>query len=447
MKERLKNAILYANVGISDLGINGKPYFKKDENVYEKSKEIFNQNKWVNLKLEPLLLGPVVNYIDTTQDYKLQHIYLFATEQVPFHPQDTWYIAQILKKLLGENTSVIQINDNPADRDKMYEFYEKFFNKSFSADIYFVSLTGGTPAENEALLFNCVSKFRNLVQAIYLPAGSNQCKLLRVGDKIYKAFLTETYKSLKEKHQYKGAIELAEKYGLLDNKELERLRGEYYRYLFDFKKAITHYKKIKESYSGIEKSEIENIINNLEKLEKHSSVDQFSKDYFLLLIALLDELFNNILIKFEEGNYIDFLGRIVRFNEASLKFIFEYTTKISTEKGAKGFEEFKNYIEQNEELLESLQKDKINYSEPNTLVLRKVIGYLISKERDTKLKEIMKIVKSLGDKLDTLNEIRNKSILGHGFCGVSEDTIKEKYEGDIIEDLKSCLNSLKSLVS
>ncbi|RLB99772.1 MAG: hypothetical protein DRI57_33150, partial [Deltaproteobacteria bacterium] len=40
-------------------------------------------------------------------------------------------------------------------------------------------------------------------------------------------------------------------------------------------------------------------------------------------------------------------------------------------------------------------------------------------------------------KTGKLMDIRNKSIIGHGFQGVSEEIIRNNYDGNILEDLSA----------
>jgi hypothetical protein len=70
------------------------------------------------------------------------------------------------------------------------------------------------------------------------------------------------------------------------------------------------------------------------------------------------------------------LGKIFRLQEAICRYVFEELTEISTEKDENdGFAEFTNYVEDNQELKNYLVSNNVNYSQPNTFVLAKILSY------------------------------------------------------------------------
>jgi len=447
------NAYLFANIGNSDIGKNLKPLFKSKRDIYEQSKKLFEENKF---SFDAILLEPILNYIK--DNYTLANIFLFGTEQVNIHPQDSIYIARIVKKILinkfniEENKiKIIQITKNPADRDEMYNFYEEFLNSiNEEISITFISLTGGTPAQNEALLLNSTKKFGLKIQAVYLPQNSNNIKILKIGEKIYKNFLMREFNILKEKHQYTGAIKLAEEYQLLKNDEIEKLKAINYKLLFDFNNAIKCLEKIKECYLGEEKLKIEKEIENLKKIQQGLTKKfEFNKEYFVVNFLLIKELYENMKIKWEEGAYVDFIGRLFRLEEAILRLLFEKYTQTSTAKIKGSFSNFASWVKNNKELLDFLMIEKIdpNKIEPNRKILRKILEFWVKKENRTELACIFNFINKINTpEGNSLAELRNKSILGHGFLGFSKDTIEKYYKRNIFKDIDMIVNYLLNLL-
>ena len=64
-------------------------------------------------------------------------------------------------------------------------------------------------------------------------------------------------------------------------------------------------------------------------------------------------------------------------------------------------------------------------------MLSSCLKYFATKNSDKLYQQLHNILQ----KLDILIGLRNKSIIGHGFEGVSKEIIKKKYKGEVIEDL------------
>jgi len=69
----------------------------------------------------------------------------------------------------------------------------------------------------------------------------------------------------------------------------------------------------------------------------------------------------------------------------------------------------------------------------------------MKKERKTKLGPIFGFVKKINEPNGTsLTDLRNKSILAHGFEGISKDYINELYGSDkLIDDLKRFIDTFE----
>ena len=442
------NAVLYANIGNRDLGRDGTSIYNLGDNIYKESKRLFERRDFSGL--DAILLESVVNYIN--ERYCVENIYLFGTEQMEIHLQDTYYVAAIVKAILtgrygldDEKVRVVQITRDPSDRDEMHDFYEKFFNgtKDKEGGIAFVSLTGGTPAQNEALLFNSIARFKTDVQGIYLSKRSREVKTLDISGRIYKKGLREVVDAFKEKFLYEGAIELVGRYGL--DEDLELLKAKKYEMLFDFETALRYYKNAIQRYSGERKAELEAEIERLSRLNGGlRDKERFSEEYFLTYTALLEELYKNMMTKWEQGAYVDFLGRLFRFEEGVLRFVFEKETKVSTEEKSGEYHDFQRFVNTDKELYNFLNEKGIKEDKLNRKVLRKVVEFWVRKRGIKRLGRIFRFFDEINTpEGDSLAELRNKSILAHDFVGISRDMIERKYKGNISKDIGEILGLLK----
>lgn len=441
-------AVLFANIGNRDLGKNGVSIYNLGDNIYEESKRLFERKGYPGL--DAILLEPVMNYIKGS----VEGVYLFGTEQMEIHPQDTYYVASIVRAILtgkyeldDKKSRVVQITSDPSDRDEMYNFYEKFFDGIRGEGFAFVSLTGGSPAQNEALLFNSIAKFKSNVQGIYLSRGAKEVKTLDISGRIYKKGLKEQVDAFKERFLYEGAIELVERYGL--DEDLDLLRAKKYEMLFDFETALRYYEKARRKYSGERRIEIEAEIERLNRLKGGlSDKERFSEEYFLTYIALLEELYKNMKIKWEQGAYIDFLGRLFRFEEAVWRFVFEKETKVTTERKSGEYQDFHRFVSSDKELSKFLNEEGIKEDklEPNRKVLRKIVEFWVRKRGIKELGRIFRFFEEIntseGNSL-SLADLRNKSILAHDFKGISREEMERKYKRDILEDIGEILGLLK----
>lgn len=427
-------AFLIANIGNSDIGTDKKPIFSPRNgqiNIYDGSRELWESKDFENIEL--LLLDPVLRKIQET--FEITRIYLFYTEQSPPHPQDTKFIAHIVKSALCsrydfDETSIYlqSISKNPADYDEMLKLYRaEIYNIPESTDRVFVSVAGGTQQQNFSAMLESVARFGEKTTMIYTPRGSEDVVEYGVGYEIYMRMITHRVDILKEMKVYGVAADLAAEYGVLDSNEIKMLQAKNHRLLFNFESAQMIFNEIKDKIPEHQ----DEIYSAIDKLEKLKSGD---------MRVLIHELYENMLVKWEQGAYVDFLGRLFRFEEAVLRFVFERETNITTEKKKGGYANFVHYIEVHNSLLQFLKKGGIdpNWIEPNRKVLRKILGFWVKKERKTKLGPIFGFIEKINEpEGNSLADLRNKSILAHGFESISKDRINELYDSDkLIDDLK-----------
>lgn len=172
--------------------------------------------------------------------------------------------------------------------------------------------------------------------------------------------------------------------------------------------------------------------------QEEKEVKQMMKNLDLLIDgnpdAMFSELMENIKFQIVNEEFIDFLGRVYRFKEAILKYIF-----------------VKNHINRNRfslnsfhmEKREILKKLRKKYRIYNSNLMYGITTYIHRfLKNEYKYTEVEKVLNS--EKMRDLLELRNASIVGHGFQGVSIDDIYRYYGNpyNVLDDFAICLKKL-----
>ncbi len=154
--------------------------------------------------------------------------------------------------------------------------------------------------------------------------------------------------------------------------------------------------------------------------------------------AVFSELVESIKIQLLNDQLIDFLGRVYRFKEGILKYLF-----IQRYTGNKRIDLLSENMSKRYQL--RLLRSKFDIHNNN-------ISYAITtyfekyQAADFKAKKIIEIMES--KQFNRLIELRNASIVGHGFIGVSRRDIADVY-GDplaVLDRFYECLDLLELTV-
>jgi hypothetical protein len=228
-----------------------------------------------------------------------------------------------------------------------------------------------------------------------------------------------------DRYDYGGALEILNEKGMIDTDSALIIKSCKYAVNFDFKTAHGILRGLSE-----EKKNEKDIIKLTKNLQQLIDGDP---------TAIFSELIENIEFQLVNEEYIDFLGRVYRFKEAIFKYIF-----------------VKNHLNKNKFsfLIDAMSKQRIlkilrkKYKIFNTNLIYGISTY-IDKYLSRK-KNYVNIVRLLNsEKMISLIALRNNSIVGHGFRGVSSEDIKKAYGNpyNVVDDFKYCLNLLDINVS
>lgn len=204
-------------------------------------------------------------------------------------------------------------------------------------------------------------------------------------------------------YDYNAASKIAKKIG--------HKKEDYYKLLKVVKSNINF--DFENSYMGIKELK--------DKLKKYDYLEKNTKNLiYLKPREVFSELIWSLIFQIKAEEYIDFSGRIYRFNESFFKYLFarHYYKEVA----------FKNSIMSKKTLHGILRELGIK----NSNIIFAVVNYF--NQKNMYEKEINMI---LTEKMHKLIELRHESIIGHGFESVSRVDIINAYSEPekIVEEL------------
>jgi len=442
--------MLICNLGVRDLLLDNE-YISP---AREKGEKILNNFDKFLSRLSYPIIRPAFEYIFKDKRHTIiDRLILIATDQDKkvtkpvHHSNDTIEFARILQRIIGKHygekkiaqIKIVKIPQNPNFIDEMYDFFGKALtkNKSFKMEeleVCYVEQAGGIPSVSMALLFQCISKFKDRCSAIYVSEKTKSAHPIRISDDILGEYRKSLFLELIKKFDY---AMLCDHLDESNNSEKVLFRLSQYaqhRLYFDISTAQSIARRAIGEFLSPERNVFEDLLIGLEKIEQ--------KDYSSLII----ELFHNMVIKYLRMEFVDFIGRIYRFKDAVLRYLIELNFGISTEIDVKSGKQtaFFQWIESNSDIQKFISSEKtpdgtqVDHLTFGLPLLMACLKYLIEK----KSKENYRPIYDILFKFHILIGLRNKSIIGHGFDGVSEEIINEQYDGNVIEDLNKLMETI-----
>ncbi len=478
-------SVLIANIGNSDLQvkapveINGRvleKFFPK-ETFYEDSKYVYEHYEELKDKISFPILEGLLTYLRDRNEV-LADIILFASEQESGHPQDTIYAAKVFerhRKYLVETASqqknnkwgklfhqlsknqskMITVDTNPADFDSMIEFYDQKFKKHpLLRDIakdpkisrVYVSLTGGTQAMNTGLMNKSLQYFQLKTQFLYLANGYKEPYELASGRMLLKETFVQTLRDSVQIYDYYGAwCSLEQKADLFYHsghvQALKKLlRFAHYRQSFDFQRAFD---ELDNFTMGSGHASFVNRVRQLRN-EIHDFLENS-------LSAYMRELYWNAQMLYHRGQFIDYCGRLFRFQEEAMKQLLVKRLGVPFVEDGKKIDV--SWVEAHPELQKFLEeyrvdKDRVGIKYHETVTRKTEIALLkyFTRHGYPELEEALKTFEILYN----LGALRNQSPMAHGFTGISQHDLYNKLKGEIkdlqLEGVKDWLSQAMKVI-
>lgn len=486
----MKN-IAFCNVGTQDVFLDGSA---TADPARQAGKALLEQGDAAGDRLSFPTIKPVLEYV-VRQVGTLDHLILIGTDQSDerYRMNDTLYFAQLAAEILVpqfeeiKNVSVERIGSEPEIDPSMYDeafsAYEEIMHRYLSDDIAsaFALPVGGLPACNTALILQCIGHFGERCNVLYYTAGGQPWPL-QLGHQVTSVMRKTSAIDLLERFDFAAAISLLSQENQADEVSAALLKYAGSRLNFDFDAARLHLEEAVSKSTG----ELRQALHQpREDLEKLLAEDQLTR---------VGELYHNARIAWDNGRYVAYLGRLIRFQEAVLRYLVTNTfrdmngdmeealSSIAVRKDIRHFilssiemladrQPAGPKVSADQETLATLREtmtDVFNLSELRDLCFDLAIDYenLAGSTKSDKMRELINHTRRTGHlvelieacrlrrpnadwgelietvqggtgdirvacaalgRIDQLVPLRNASIIGHGFRGVSKNIILEEY--------------------
>ena len=434
--------LLLANIGNSDLSLSGNMLEKGKQR--EESKLILDDFKSMHTELTLPILAPIVDEIYGIHKHKIDHVILFSTDQPisvaeRFHANDTLYTAQVIKRLLLEDErfgckvktvdTAPPITFVPNDLDNMMRWFAENLQtcipKGDLSDIY-VSVTGGTPAMNQALFFHTLySTKSNARKQLIYTSESGGVRLPGALTDIDKEFQLARIRNFLTHFDYSAVLEILRARGYKENRVTDMLSACDLRLNFRLEEAQNLVGLLRKKSSGEESRYFIQFDEQIKLLLKGiRDLKSFHKTGVLTegIKAIFVELYHNMRLLYDAGRYVDMMSRLFRLQEGMLRLLCEQKLGIDTC-------DFRNFEQNVSRVIGNALGDYLRNQQIRFKSTRKfytaIIDYFASEYADFKI---------WNDRVNPLIDERNRMIIGHEFEGASEKLIKEKCHGaDLIQ--------------
>ncbi|MFZ5952056.1 MAG: hypothetical protein ACOYXC_15215 [Candidatus Rifleibacteriota bacterium] len=434
-------AIFAITIGNRDLQLDGE-VIKPARNGGERAFEILKNSP------DRFSIPIILPALNTIKD-EIERIFLIVTDQPEgfidekHRQNDTIIFGKIIKELLDQHFKKIGLNKKPAAkceiicigenptilsallRDKQNCVLNKFLHqRNLGCKKLHLLATGGIPTLNAAVILMANRAFKG------------DLNLLRVNDngmafpdpisiELEKIELANLIAKLSENWSFQQIKMRLEESGINEEpfNQIEVLcHAMSRRLVFDFSGALELLSNNFAS-AGRFMSVFESQINDISPFLKLDQIDNARS-------KLISELLLNIIFKFKQQEYVDAAGRVFRMLEELAFMILEKIVGKSfpfTE-NEKGYPAFKEYVEKNKELLNFCFKEKIDYSKLNIFTAEKTLDFLKdSREITEPNRSLIKEYLYIHNQLINLKQLRNKSIIAHGFRSISKDNFPKDF--------------------
>lgn len=230
----------------------------------------------------------------------------------------------------------------------------------------------------------------------------------------------EVFNILIDRNDYSGALTMLNDHGYGNTDGAFLLDALRYSINFDFKGAKRRLSRASNEFMSVK--EVKLMDRSLTALIRGEPD------------ALFSELIESLKFQVISEEYIDFIGRVYRLREAIFKYMFVLRTT-----GKKDFFMTSPAITR-KYLLKTLRK---KYKIYNYNLVFAITTYFNRNDKERKYLDVIKILNS--EKMTGLIELRNDSIVGHGFTGVSLDDITKIYANpyNVLDDFNKCMALLE----
>lgn len=312
--------IVLVNVGSRDVMQNNavlKPTRDEGKRVFDTYDEVQDTLSF------PILQPPLEQILSETP--RIDRLIFFGTDQdnSKFQATDTIYFARTARRFvlaqygarIGEVTAVPIHGINPALYDEALAFFRdelpRLHLSPKEATAAYLLPTAGTPACSMALLLEGMTLFGDRSQVIYQNAHNKQHGRLPMVSQIQMVFRKQTAVHLLQQFNFYAAEQILKEAGLVNPLVDNLLHYAIARLGFEFGAAERYLKQAIAQARGAVRDTLIEVRADLTALTSQQPP------------ALLGELFHNARIAWENGRSLDFLARLIPFQQTALALAVE----------------------------------------------------------------------------------------------------------------------------
>lgn len=434
--------VLICNIGGSDVCLDGKPPPK--ESMRAKGEELLKDYQHYRHRITTPLVDQAIQHVsEVLCAGKIDRLALVVSDQAdPAHREsDTVYCGEVIKARAEdlhrgkvEKAIVARMREdvNPADYDDTLKWFSDWLARERKLQTedtdWFLLLSGGTPAMNNALLLRGVDTFEARATCLYLPRGAETPLTLRIGATLRVRSVCESVRAAVRSYAYGAALSLAEAQSDLfpDRNRFTVLTSLLAygrsRYAFDFEAARRSLTQAVTPSSGAMRTEINTHCEDLAVRDTH---------------WLLRETLFAAEARFQAEGWTDFLGHIFKFQEGMLHSALR---ECGVQFDKTGLRLDLTWVETTPGLKDYLAtyphcRDGINPQQELTrLAMEATLRFLADERSDGRAADVRASLSSL----NRLSELRNDVMHGTEFPGLSREVLSREF-GEEAAGLPSAL--------
>ena len=397
------------------------------------------------------IIEPIIREI--VREGELSQVLLIATDQKsttsPHKEKDTLHFAAILKQLFPQlfkqcggrqetspQVAIVNVDANPTIAGQCWDFLQEDseFRRSVrqlkELDHIILSTTGGVPGLNSVVQHLSFAHLQEKLEIIHVDEKSRQPVRTDMVRRLMDQHLRNDLEALLESFDFPAAVRrlAAGK----NEVSLSLARMASFRLAFNFEDAQREISSLFGQARQLNRL-LEEHRQDLCHLQSEECVDRRT--------LLIRELTGNLLLKWRRQEYVDVLGRLFRLTEENtLNLLTRLSGKTLVYEQKSGtYPELLRFIEDTEGLTGYLESrrvhgQKLDYKrwsiETGIAIItffRDIPGSALQADCQTFLEAFQVFEK--------LKQLRNKSIMAHGFLGVARRDFESVLESDDFETL------------
>lgn len=323
--------LVFCNIGTRDIELTGETLAPPFPSPRQRGQNLLDQAHqdptfWAKLRL--VVSDPPMKEV-LQQVNQIDQLVCIGTDQPPppqtlprHYQNDTIFYAQLATtyfqhqypgRIAQISTAIIH-HRNPSLYDAMMEWYGQTLQKYLAVyaqekekPLCYILPTGGVPACSTALLIQAVRLFQEQCHVIYQPEEGPVWPL-EVGQQLSAVI------------QENSLITFLERFEFAAMRQIWRaqpaaglLAYAHGRLEFDFDQALHHIQQTRRETKGVRAQKIRPLLDSCQQQLEALKTNEPK--------VMLAELFYNARITWDNGRWLDFLGRAVRFQEMALQYL------------------------------------------------------------------------------------------------------------------------------